>query len=331
MIQPTETPAPLHTVYAALESVPGTASPRPTVLVERVVNDPVVAHLVAALTERGFAPQATGVSHATFLEDAPGQAYQLGNGWLDLHLYPSADAAAAVATELPSKLQQSIIDWVAPLYLFRCERIIARYLGTDEQVFAALTEQCGEPFVQPPAPEPPAPPEPPLTTIDAATNSLIHSIPSMPAVSAPFVRRTVPLASGVALLYTYDAQADDQLLAVTHLSYLDWRDPVWYPDGSQYDAREAGEPMPPVQFLTGSYVVNGGPDTPETPDWVTFAGGLVQDGAVRSVAVTFSDGSQEIVFVEQGAYLAAKLDVDGVARIEARDGQGSVLHAWQGP
>jgi hypothetical protein len=300
------------------------------VLVENVVDDPAVVQLVAALTERAFVPHATDVSRATFLEDAPGQAYQLGNGWLDVHLYPTEDAAAAVATALPGKINWGLLDWVAPPHFFRCKRIIALYLGTDEHAIAALTEQCGEPFVQPPAPEPPAPTELPLTTIDAAINSVIRSTAPMRALSTPVVRRTVPLTSGVALLYTYEAQGNDQLLEVTHLSYLDRRAPVWYPDGSQYDARNVDEPTPPVQFLTGSYVVNGGPDTPETPDRVTFAGGLVHDAA-QSVAVTFSDGSQEIVFVEQRAYLAAKLDVDGVVQIEARDAHGTMLHAWQGP
>ena len=78
------------------------------------------------------------------------------------------------------------------------------------------------------------------------------------------------------------------------------------------------EPLPPVQFLTGAYF---------TEEWLlTFAGGLVTDPLVHEVSVTFSDGSQQVVRVERGAYVAVKLDVRGVRRVEALDAQGQILY-----
>lgn len=164
----------------------------------------------------------------------------------------------------------------------------------------------------------PAPTEPPPTTVQAAIEDVLEGRGMLP-VTALEVRVTQPVTGGLALLMTYNAQRDDQAIAVTEFLYLDQRGPVWYPDGNSYDVR-AGAESTPVQFLYGSYVIGNDRDR------CTFAGGLVTDPAVRRVAVTFDDGSQQVVTVTDSAYLAVQLGVTQVTRIEALDDQGQVLY-----
>lgn len=113
---------------------------------ERVARAPEVARLLAALRKRGIEPQLADVSRVGVLGAAPGQAYKLGAGWLHLHLYPDAGAANADACQIPRRLDNSIMDWVAPPHFFRCDNVIALYLGGDEWVIQALTELCGRQF-----------------------------------------------------------------------------------------------------------------------------------------------------------------------------------------
>ena len=136
--------------------------------------------------------------------------------------------------------------------------------------------------------------------------------------TAPDIRATRAVTDGVGLLLTYYAQPGDEPLAVTEFLYLAWLGTEWYPDGNAQEARPAGEPLPPVQFLSGGYVTQG--------DLIAFAGGVVADALVHEVSVTFNDGSQQVVRVERGAYLAVQLGVEGVRRVEALDDQGQTLH-----
>lgn len=164
-----------------------------------------------------------------------------------------------------------------------------------------------------------APAEEPLTTIEAAVQSVVDMHGLLPA-TPPTIRITRPLGDDTALLMTYTAYTDDQYVAVSEFLYLDRRGPVWYPDGNVYDIRPVDEPAPPMQFLYGSYVVVDG------RDHCSFAGGLVTDPAMRTVAVTFSDGTHQVMAVEQGAYLVVQCGGAGVTRIEAWDEHGGVLH-----
>jgi hypothetical protein len=265
------------------------------------------------------------------LQDAPGQAYQLDRDSLYLHLYADEQSAANTAAKIPDFLNNSLLDWIGPPHFFQCGRLIALYLGAQEPVIAVLSELCAPPFYTTELhPSMPAPTEAPLTSIDAAIAALVRAEPT-PPLTTPTIRRQVALKSGVALLYTYETLRDQQRVTITRFSYLDWRDPVWYPDGDQAASQPPAAPLPPLQMLSGTFVVNGGPDTPEKPDSVTFAGGLVHDPTIGQVRVTFSDGSHQIASIEQGAYLAAKLDVERVLRIEALDQWGRLVHQQPGP
>ena len=144
MARPTTAPAPAEsTAGRALEVVRPAPVQRPTVVVRGVADAPAVVDLVGALRERGVAPEIADVSRIEFLTDAPGQAYRIGDGWLNLHLYPTAAAARAKTTAVQDGLANPAVDWVAPPHAFHCERLIAIYFGTDDRVTRALTERCG--------------------------------------------------------------------------------------------------------------------------------------------------------------------------------------------
>ena len=67
-------------------------------------------------------------------------------GWLHLHLFPSAQIAQVRVDSIAHELPHPIIDWVAPPHFFRCEAVIALYLGDDARVIETLTGVCGAPF-----------------------------------------------------------------------------------------------------------------------------------------------------------------------------------------
>jgi hypothetical protein len=330
-VQTVVTPSSPASSTQGLSAGPTLTSPRPTTIVNTVVSDPLVIRIVTGLQQRGFPIQALDVSRVALLQAAPGQAYKLGEGWLHIHLYASVEPAIADVETISGALKNFNPDWVAPPHFFQCDKLIVLYLGVEEQVVQALTDICAPPFYRMDFNVVAiAPTEAPLTSIDAALTWLLQSDQSIHATTPLRVRTQVSLSSGVALLYTYSALQDGQPVEIVRFSYLDWRDPVWYPDGDQFDIYSDNQPLSPVQFLMGTYVVNGGPDTPARPDTVVFAGGLVHDPAVQQVRVVFNDGSQDVVAVEQGAYLVAKLDVERVLRIEALDSSGTVLYQKEG-
>jgi hypothetical protein len=120
------------------------ASPAPSSVVDAsVAGAPAVVALLAALEQRGIKPAPDAVSRVEFLSDAPGQAYRMGAGWLDLHRYQNEEAAAAKTSDIKLGLDNPAADWVAPPHAYRCAQVIALYFGTDAQVTAALTDQCG--------------------------------------------------------------------------------------------------------------------------------------------------------------------------------------------
>ena len=144
MARPTTAPAPAEsTAGRAVEAVRPAPVQQPTVIVRGVADAPPVVDLVGALSKRGMAPEIADVSRIEFLSDAPGQAYQIGDSWLNLHLYPTAAAAKAKRTAVQAGLANPAVDWVAPPHAFQCERLIAIYFGTDDRVTRALMERCG--------------------------------------------------------------------------------------------------------------------------------------------------------------------------------------------
>ncbi len=142
--KPTTAPAPVEsTAGREAEVVKPAAVQQPTVVVRGVADAPAIVDLVGALSQRGIAPEIADVSRIAFLLDAPGQAYRIGDGWLHLHLYPTAAAAGAKTAAVRDGLDNPVADWVAPPHAFHCERLIAIYFGTDDRVTRALTERCG--------------------------------------------------------------------------------------------------------------------------------------------------------------------------------------------
>ncbi len=120
--------------------------PQETIIVAGVADAPPVIKLIEDLRQRGIELKPSGESRAEFLADAPGQSYQVGPGWLHLHLYPGTEAASAKQAPVRQGLNNPVADWVAPPHAFQCGQVIAVYFGTDEQLIKALTELCGPQF-----------------------------------------------------------------------------------------------------------------------------------------------------------------------------------------
>ena len=135
----------------------GTPEGYPTEVIAAVVNDQLVLTLLSALEHRGLPPTLLDASRVPMLSDAPGQGYRLGEGWLNIHVYPDVAAAEAAAARLPADMANSLIDWVAPPHLFGCDRLIVMYFGVDANALQALTELCGPPFYTTELPEPTVP------------------------------------------------------------------------------------------------------------------------------------------------------------------------------
>jgi len=105
-----------------------------------------IAPLLDALAQQGFALDAPEQSHAIMLYPEPGIAYRVAEGWLHLHLFPDAQITQVRADSIAHELPHPIIDWAASPHFFRCEAVIALYLGDDARVIEALAGFCGESF-----------------------------------------------------------------------------------------------------------------------------------------------------------------------------------------
>jgi hypothetical protein len=114
-----------------------------SVSLEELPNHEDVEPLLSELRARGHALEGPEESEAAFLHPEPGIAYRLGErSWLHLHLFPNEDVAQVRADSIPQELSNAIIDWVARPHFYRCGRVIALYLGTDEDVQQILEQQC---------------------------------------------------------------------------------------------------------------------------------------------------------------------------------------------
>ena len=136
------TEAPVGATFAPQGTPPGF----PTIVIESVVTDPLVISLLAGLQQRGFPTELQDASRVEQLQDAPGQSYRLGDGWLFVHVYAQAQTAQATAAGLAGSLAQSSFDWVAPPHFFQCDRLIVLYLGYDEAAAGTLSQLCAPPF-----------------------------------------------------------------------------------------------------------------------------------------------------------------------------------------
>ncbi len=149
--RPTIAPVPQATVDAAttLAASRPTPAPRPTVIVAEIAGDPAAMRLLDALRQRGIAPRATDRGNLPFLT-VPSQGYQLtdeiGRERLFLHVYPSEGAARADAARVPPRADNGLSDWIDTPHFFRCEALIAVYLGRDPLVIGALADRCGPQF-----------------------------------------------------------------------------------------------------------------------------------------------------------------------------------------
>jgi hypothetical protein len=114
-----------------------------SVNLEELPNHEDVAPLLKALEAQGYTLEGSEESEAAFLAPEPGIAYRLGDrSWLHLHLFGNERVAKVCTDTIPHQLPNAIMEWVAPPHFYRCGRVIALYLGSDEDVRPVLEQQC---------------------------------------------------------------------------------------------------------------------------------------------------------------------------------------------
>jgi len=114
-----------------------------SVTLEELPNHETIAPLLRALEAQGVTLEGPERSEAAFLAPEPGIAYRLGErSWLHLHLFPSEEVAQVRADSIPQEMTNTIIEWVTPPHFYRCGRVIALYVGSDEDVGQVLEEPC---------------------------------------------------------------------------------------------------------------------------------------------------------------------------------------------
>lgn len=114
--------------------------------VKNIESDELFQEFLANLEMRNVELASPDVSRVAWLNAAPGVAYRVGDYWMNVHLYSDATAAQENADRIPVGADSGISDWVSSPHFFLCDRIIALYLGQDQNVITALTELCGPHF-----------------------------------------------------------------------------------------------------------------------------------------------------------------------------------------
>lgn len=123
-----------------------TASAAPASAADSTAGDPAITELIDELERRGITALREGPSQIAWLSSVPGHAYRLNEGNLFIHAYPSAEAAQQIAAQIPPTADNGRTDWAGQPHFFRCDRVIALYLGQAPAVTDALTARCGPRF-----------------------------------------------------------------------------------------------------------------------------------------------------------------------------------------
>ena len=152
---PAMSPAP-PTASPAPSSTPGadspTAPPTPTALPTESPISHGPAGLVADLRALGIEAEEKSQFSAEPLSTLGVQLCVAGEP-VQVYVYGTPQEAAAVAAQIdpedPSHLGRgAIIDWAGDPKFWLRDRILVLYLGTDEDVQAALVSLMGEPFAK---------------------------------------------------------------------------------------------------------------------------------------------------------------------------------------
>ncbi len=141
------------------------------------------------------------------------------------------------------------------------------------------------------------------------------------AVTAPRIWITEPFADGVIIVATYEAEANGHLVDVSAVWYLRHQEPDWVFGGGATCTQLKGKPKPALEFLRGNS---------DTGGHRAYAGGFVHDPTIRQVAITYRIGNQdtrEVVPVQHGGYVSAKLWAISVMQVDALDEQGNILYS----
>jgi len=112
--------------------------------------------LIAALRERGYAIEDTGVVRQPFLR-TDGRLYRISGGGLaqpvELQVYGYAEEATAAEDAASigpdGQPEGAIVDWVAPPYFYRSWRVLAIYVGDSQAALQVLNDLLGPPFAVP--------------------------------------------------------------------------------------------------------------------------------------------------------------------------------------
>lgn len=136
----------------------------------------------------------------------------------------------------------------------------------------------------------------------------------------PVIKITHSLPGVAVALATYEANIDGEHVLVVHTTSLERQGWGWFASGSSSRWFPVDEPLPLFFAGGGNNGMSGDPTAH------VEASGLVNDPAVREVVVTLSDSTRNVVPVEDGAFLFAKMGSIMPTKVEALDKQGNVLH-----
>lgn len=177
---------------------------------------------------------------------------------------------------------------------------------------SALLVRCGQPV----------PSRAPRTVQQAIKESLSHN-PTMPLLSEPEIKVSRSLPGATAVLVTYEthfagARSADARVLMVESMVLGQQGRDWFVSSSKGTSYPIDAPLPPISF--------GGSGGGGLEPLVAQASGIVTDPTVQHIAVTFSDGTRDVVPVEHGTYLVVKQGAMSPTLVEALDVQGSVLY-----
>lgn len=138
---------------------------------------------------------------------------------------------------------------------------------------------------------------------------------SMQIITVPQIHQTQPFGDGVIAFVTFDALQNQQRQRIQQVMKVRQQGGRWQVESGSSTTVPDTTPGEQLElFYSG--VMNGSP---------AWAAGLVRDPAITQVAVTFGDGTREVVPVENGAYLLVREGAADVTQAEGMDADGRVL------
>lgn len=118
--------------------------------------------LMKALQENGVDAQQAEPTEQEFFS-VPGRVLQIGEETIQVFEYPdpaTRSEESALVGEDPSSIGTTMITWVDTPHFWAQDRLIVLYVGSNQEVLAALSQVLGEPLATGASPAMPLQPSP---------------------------------------------------------------------------------------------------------------------------------------------------------------------------